>query len=307
MNDSLPTAGAPPSVDLGPVRVYFGEKNGKYPDGNQVIVRGRDAVAVFDTPLVANRIGEDFDRADLVILGHVHEDHMAGLRRVPRADVCVHEADVDAARSWEGLSRHYGYPPDVLARLKPKLERQFHYAPRPGARPFRDGAEWDLGGVRVLAIHMPGHTAGHCVLLVQPYGIAFIGDIDLSGFGPYYGDATSSLSDFRRTLERVAEVPARVWVTSHHKGIVTDRDVFLAALRAFAARIDEREAALLDLLRERPRSLDELVAIRVVYKPEADDVWIDAAERRSIEQHLDELARDGRIVARDDGRWRVAA
>ena len=30
--------------------------------------------------------------------------------------------------------------------------------------------------MRVRAVHLPGHTAGHCVLLVEPQGIAFIGD-----------------------------------------------------------------------------------------------------------------------------------
>ena len=73
-----------PTFELGPVRVYAGEKNGKYPDGNQVIVEGRERRAVFDSPLVANRIGADFDEADLVIQGHVHEDHVAGLHRLSR-------------------------------------------------------------------------------------------------------------------------------------------------------------------------------------------------------------------------------
>ena len=26
--------------------------------------------------------------------------------------------------------------------------------------------------MRVRAVHLPGHTAGHCVLLVEPHGIA---------------------------------------------------------------------------------------------------------------------------------------
>ncbi|MBE0593368.1 MAG: MBL fold metallo-hydrolase, partial [Gemmatimonadales bacterium] len=29
-------------VDFGRVSVFFGEKSGKYPDGNQVVVRGTD-------------------------------------------------------------------------------------------------------------------------------------------------------------------------------------------------------------------------------------------------------------------------
>ena len=41
-----------PSFEFGPVRIYAGEKNGKYPDGNQVIVQGADSRAVFDSPQV---------------------------------------------------------------------------------------------------------------------------------------------------------------------------------------------------------------------------------------------------------------
>ena len=103
---------------FGPVAVHLGEKSGKYPDGNQVIVQGADQRVAFDTPLVANRIGPDFDDVDLVILGHVHEDHMTGLHRVPHAAVQVHHADLAAAQSWDGLSRHFGYPPAVLAVLQ---------------------------------------------------------------------------------------------------------------------------------------------------------------------------------------------
>ena len=91
---------------FGRVAIHLGDKSGKYPDGNQVIVHGGDTRAAFDTPLVANRIGTEFDDVDLVILGHVHEDHMAGLHRVPKAKVQVHEADVAAAQSWAGLSAH---------------------------------------------------------------------------------------------------------------------------------------------------------------------------------------------------------
>ncbi len=90
----------------------------------------------------------------------------------------------------------------------------------------------DLGQVQVRAFHMPGHTAGHCVLLVEPEGVAFIGDIDLTGFGPYYGDASSSLRDFRNSLMRLPDIPAKVWVTAHHRGVYTDREHFLRDLAA---------------------------------------------------------------------------
>ena len=291
-------------LHFGSVSVHLGEKSGKYPDGNQVLVRGADARVAFDTPQVAQRIGIEFDTVDLVILGHVHEDHMAGLPRVPRAAVQVHQADLAAAQSWAGLSRHYGYPDAVLAPLRSRIEAQFDYQPRPDATAYQDGAAWALGGgVQVRAHHMPGHTAGHCVLVVENEGLAFIGDIDLSGFGPYYGDATSSLADFRRTLVAVAGLDVRTWVTSHHRGVITDRAHFLASLAAFAAKIDQRSERLLALLAAGPLDLDALAQHGLLYPPGHDAPWADFAERRSIGLHLDELIADGRVRRLDDGRF----
>lgn len=294
---------ATPHADFGRVRVFFGEKNGKYPDGNQVVVRGRDTRAAFDTPLVANRIGDELDSADLVVLGHVHEDHMAGLHRLADAKVYAHERDVEAARSWPGLARHYGLSASVVDAMHEKVRREFQYAPRPDAIAYGDDAVWELGGTRVRAVHMPGHTAGHSVLVVEPEALAFIGDIDLSGFGPYYGDASSDLAAFRRTLARLPALDARIWVTSHHRGVYTDRAAFLAALGAFAAKIDERSERLLEMLRERPRTLEQLAEARLLYPPDHAEIWILDAERRTIAQHLDELAATGAVRADDDGRY----
>ncbi|OGB01654.1 MAG: MBL fold metallo-hydrolase [Burkholderiales bacterium RIFCSPHIGHO2_12_FULL_69_20] len=293
-------------LNFGPVAVHLGEKSGKYPDGNQVLVRGTELRVAFDTPQVANRIGAAFDEVDLVILGHVHEDHMAGLHRVPHAPVQVHEADLAAAQSWAGLSAHYGYPAEVLGPMRSRIEEQFNYRPRPDATAYRDGATWDLGGgVTIRAHHLPGHTAGHCALVVENEGLAFIGDIDLSSFGPYYGDATSNLTDFRRTLAAVAAIDARTWVTSHHRAVVTDRARFVEALAAFAAKIDERRDRLLAMLAEGPQTLDQLIRRRLVYKPDQDAAWVDFAERRSIGMHLDELIADGAVRARDDGHYQA--
>ena len=294
-----------PVIRLGSVSVYLGEKSGKYPDGNQVVVRGADTLAAFDTPLVANRLGDELLEADLVVLGHVHEDHMAGLHRLPHAPVYVHEADAEAARSWDGLARHYGYAPGVLAGMHEKIEREFHYAPRPDALAYADGASWDLGGgVTVRAFHAPGHTSGHCVLLVEPGGVAFIGDIDLSSFGPYYGDATSSLAAFRRTLAAVKDLPAKVWITSHHKGVITDRHAFLELLAAFASRLDAREEAIASFLRAGPATLEELIAHRFVYPQQLNDLFYEDVERRTISQHLESLVLAGR-ARRDGDVWRT--
>jgi glyoxylase-like metal-dependent hydrolase (beta-lactamase superfamily II) len=294
-----------PRADFGRVTVFFGDKNGKYPDGNQVVVRGSDTQAAFDTPIVANRIGPEFDASDIVILGHVHEDHMAGLHRLPKAPVHVHEADLPAVQSWPGLVAAYGSNESYVAAMLDQFQRKFFYAPRPDAIGYADRAVWDLGQARVRAFHMPGHTAGHSVLLVEPEGVAFIGDIDLSSFGPYYGDASSSLSDFRQTLERVADIPAKVWVTSHHRGVYTNREHFLRDLAAYTKTLEKRELRLLELLRASPKTLEQLVERRLLYPPSHQDFWVVDAETRSISRHLDEMLADGRVQADASGIYRL--
>lgn len=299
------TTAAIPRADFGRITVFFGEKNGKYPDANQVIVRGTDTQAAFDTPIVSNRIGPEFDASDIVILGHVHEDHMAGLHRLPDASVHVHEADLPAVRSWEGLLAAYGTNPDVSDKMLANFKRTFSYAPRPDAVGYADGAVWDLGGLRVRAFHMPGHTAGHSVLLVEPDGVAFIGDIDLSGFGPYYADASSSLADFRSSVARLADIPAKVWVTSHHRGVYTDRAKFLGDLAAYAAKFDERDQRLLEMLRASPKTIPQLVECRLLYPPGHQELWVVDAETRTISRHLEEMLADGRVQVDGDGVYRV--
>jgi glyoxylase-like metal-dependent hydrolase (beta-lactamase superfamily II) len=280
---------------FGRVTVLVGEKTGKYPDGNSLLIRGRDATALIDPSLSVSRRGAELGAVDLVVQSHVHEDHVAGLHRFPDARVVAHRADLPGIQHIDGLLAIYGYASAALLDdMRRWVTEQFHYAARPDAEAYDDGAVFDLGGSRLRAIHLPGHTRGHCALLVEPEGVLFLGDIDLTGFGPYYGDAWSELADFERSLARVRDIEARVWVSFHHAGIIEERELFLAKLARFAGRIGEREAALLDHLGE-PRTLDELVRHRFLYPPHAQLSFIDAAERRTIEQHLQRLSAQGRV------------
>jgi glyoxylase-like metal-dependent hydrolase (beta-lactamase superfamily II) len=292
-------------LEFGRVSVVLGEKSGKYPNGNQVLIRGTDTRAAFDTPIVSNYIGPEFDATELVVMGHVHEDHMAGLHRLPNARVYVHEADVAAARSWSGMVAAFGMTDEtVISRTLDKFQREFFYAPRPDALSYEDGMTWDLGQSTIRAFHLPGHTAGHCVLLVEPEGVAFTGDIDLTGFGPYYGDACSNLGDFRRSLQRLPDIPAKVWVTSHHRGVYTDRDRFLHDLAAFAAKLDEREQQILKWLGESPKTLEQMVERRLLYPQGFNAAWVTDAETRTISRHLAELLSSGRVQVDEQGFYR---
>jgi len=139
------------------------------------------------------------------------------------------------------------------------------------------------------------------VFLIEPDGVLVTGDIDLSTFGPYYGDAYSDLDDFESTLHAVRTIEARHYVTFHHKAVVDGHESFAAAIDSYAAVIERRSSALLDLLGE-PRTFDDLVGVGILYRPGTrPPVFGESAERYTIRRHLDRLAREGRVSSSGDG------
>ncbi|HVM96526.1 MAG TPA: MBL fold metallo-hydrolase [Candidatus Acidoferrales bacterium] len=289
---------------FGAVTVIVGEKNGKYPHGNSILVRGRDATAIIDPSLSVVARAEEFrGRADLVLQSHVHEDHVAGVHLFPAAEVHAHREDAPGLRSLDGLMDIYGYG-DLGATMRDFVVSNFHYVERPDTRDFENGALFELGGAAIRAFHLPGHTRGHCALLIEPAGVLFLGDIDLTGFGPYYGDAWSNLDAFEHSLRVISVIDARVWVSFHHVGVVEDRHTFEEKLQRFRGKIAEREKNMLEFLRE-PHSLKEMVAHRFLYPPHANLSFIDAAERRTIEQHLKRLLESGAVQPVSESRYRA--
>jgi glyoxylase-like metal-dependent hydrolase (beta-lactamase superfamily II) len=279
---------------LGHTTVLVGERNGKYPQGNSLLVAGAHETVMVD-PSVAVAEGRfELGRVDRVLNSHCHEDHVAGNGRFPDVPWHLHEADLPGIRSLDGLMAIYGFDGPIAAAWRRVVVEQFHFTSRPDPTPFRDGDVFDLGGVRVRVIHAPGHTRGHSFFHVEPDDVLYLGDVDLSSFGPYYGDAWSSLEDFERTLATVRTLHARWYATFHHIGVLEGRDAFVERLDRFAAVIADRERRLVEFLRE-PHTLDEIVAHRFVYRPQDPVSFADPVERRSMGQHLERLAREGRV------------
>jgi glyoxylase-like metal-dependent hydrolase (beta-lactamase superfamily II) len=285
------------------VTVLVGDRGGKYPDGNATLVAGPHGALVIDPSLTVHLRGGTPIPVDRVLVSHAHEDHMSGLSVLGDCAVHVHEEDALGVRSLDGLLEVYGLATDVAERFSVTLLDEFHFTARPDALGFADGEVFDLGGgVTVTAIHLAGHTRGHCGFMVEPDGVCFIGDIDLSSFGPYYGDHWSDLDDFVASITKVREIDARHYVTFHHKGVVSDRADFVAQLDAFASVIDRRDDTLLELLAQ-PRTLDELADIGIVYRKGSSPVFTGSVERRTIELHLARLLATGQVAVHDDGNW----
>ncbi len=299
-----PTAEALEDRALGPhATVLFGARGGKYPHGNSLLVEGSAGALIVDPSLGMFPRRDRLPQVDRVVNSHCHEDHIAGNALFPDVPWHLHEADLPGIRSLDAMMAIYGFPGAVGDAWRKTLVEQFHFTPREDAVPYRDGDVFDLGDCTLRVIHTPGHTRGHCALLLEPDGVLYLGDIDLSSFGPYYGDAWSDLEDFERSLAAVREIEARHYLTFHHIGAV-DRAEFLERLDRYAGVIERREARLLEYLNE-PHDLDEIAAHRFVYRPGDAVAFAEPVERHSMGQHVARLARTGRLREVEPGRWQA--
>ncbi|MFF9208253.1 MULTISPECIES: MBL fold metallo-hydrolase [unclassified Streptomyces] len=288
------------TAEYGGITVLVGAGRGAYPYGNSLLVRGTAETLVVDPSL---SLVDGAPAADLVLVSHAHEDHIAGLGSYD-VPVHVHRGDLAALRSREAMVAGLGLPPDAAKEVDAAFRDRFHVRGRPDALGFEDGTVFDLGGRTVTVVHLPGHTAGHCGFLVEPDGFLFVADIDLTSFGPYYGDPGSSLAAFEASMRRCREIDARWYGTSHQKGVVEGAEEFRRRLDAFAGVVRARDAALLALLRE-PRTVEEIVEHRLVYRPHVEAPHVRPVERRTAVQHLDRLLNAGLAERVDENRFRA--
>lgn len=281
------------------VSVLLGAERGVYPSGNSVLMRGQAEVAIIDPSVTVVATGGAPLEVDLVLNSHSHEDHLPGNGLFDTARIRIHEHDLAGARSLEGLLDTFGFDESTRAEQAVSFVEELHYVPRPDAEGFTDGDVFDLGGCTVTAMHLPGHTRGHSGFHLDG-GVFFLSDIDLTGFGPYYGDVWSDLDQFEESLMKVREVEAEWYVTYHQKGVIEGQERFLELLDAFHGVIHRRHGEMLRFLSE-PRSIDDMAEQRFVYRPHVDIPFVDTVERRTAELHVARMLARGEATEVEAG------
>jgi hydroxyacylglutathione hydrolase len=280
---------------IGPLQFIPGENRGRYPYCNSIYIE--EAGLLIDPASDRKTLIKlrDTQGVRQVWLSHWHEDHFMHLDLFEDTPFWISERDLPPLTGIETLLDWYTMEnPEYRAFWKAMLEDQFHYQPRQPARFFQDREIIDLGPLTVEVIPTPGHTPGHLAFYFREPKILFMGDYDLTPFGPWYGDLYSDIDQTIESLNRLKNIPADAWLTGHETGLFTSPPGSLWG--DYEKVIYERENKLLDLLSS-PKTMDEIVEAWIVYgRPREPKEFFEFGERAIMKKHLERLEKNARLV-----------
>jgi len=232
---------------------------------------------------------------------HFHRDHTGCNHLFPDAEVYAHPADIPPMLSRENFMHFYGLDRYADRNVVEGLMSWIQWRPSTVTHELKDGQIINLGDIELTVIHTPGHTPGHCVFYWEKEGLLFSGDIDLTSFGPWYGNVNSDITQLIESIEKLINLNPRV-ICSGHKGVIEHnvRD----QLNRYLDRLLEKEENVLKALKK-PLTLDELVERKLVYgrwgKPEEQFHYF---EKISVMVHLRRL-QELQLVEEYQGKYRA--
>lgn len=254
---------------------------------------------LIDTPLIPQLLQNlEGKKVDRIINTHFHRDHCGSNYLFPEVEVYAHEADSPAMQSVETFSLYYGFDKHGGSEIARKLLPSFNYQPSRIDGKLVPGEKVKLGKIELEVIHTPGHTPGHCVLFWEEKGLLFAGDIDLTSFGPWYGNEVSDVDQTVQSIEKIIDLKPEI-ILSGHRGMIQKDTV--KELKKYLDKVYVNEEKILKALKT-PKTMEELVDLKIIYgrfkNPEELYAFF---EKVSLLKHLERLMRLS--IVEYDGRY----
>ena len=261
--------------------VHFieGKNRGKFPYCNSLIVG--DAVIDPNCGIeVLNRIA---DKTDTAILSHNHPDHSAlawYLNRLKKKVLAPHNStrvEELARRFARGMEERWAKFATEYVGL-----RDFE------ADLYSISTGLGIDGHEIELIKTSGHTDDMHLFLIDGK-ILYSADIDLTGFGPWYGNPESDPFKFRKSIESLFGYDFDVIVPSHSMP-VSGRDSIEGKLNEFLEHFDRRDEMIRELY-GKGLSIDEMVELSPIYRKKISGLKdiMDYFERNMIEKHIEKM------------------
>ncbi len=285
--------------------VWFipGDNKGRYPNCHSLYINGPNIL--IDPASNRKRLNElkKDPGVNEVWLTHWHEDHFLYLDLFDDIPLRISEKDAPQLSDLDIFLDAYGGEPENKAYFRPIMENMFKFVPREPDMFLKNGDVHSRDGLTIEVIGTPGHTPGHSAFFFKEDSVLFLGDYDLSGFGPWYGDVASNIEDIFSSIERLKNIPANIRLAAHETGIFENLED--DAWDRYVGVITQRENALLNLI-ETPTSFQDITDAHIVYGCSREPkIFYEFGEKAIMGKHLQKLIKEGRAKEKNGKYSRV--
>ncbi|MEB2836884.1 MAG: MBL fold metallo-hydrolase [Desulfurococcales archaeon] len=244
----------------GRLRLLAGPRRGRFPESTCPLVEYRGSRILVDTGCLP---GLGPMEVDAVVYTHHHPDHIRGSHLLAGAPVEYSPLGEAPYRSLRRLA--WRFAPQIWREWLSMALEAIGALRVPGDRYYEPGEDVCFRGLCLKTAPAPGHLATH-TLVELPGGILHLADIDLTGFGPWYGNPESDPLAFLADIELAATWGARAYTTSHRPGVLEAPEA-QGLLARYTRRLAEQLGAVLEAYRRSgPTAPGALVGRGIIYR-----------------------------------------
>ncbi|WP_342431990.1 MBL fold metallo-hydrolase [Neobacillus sp. FSL H8-0543] len=276
---------------IGPIMIIEGPHNSKIPYSRSLYIDCPDKVLI-DTgadPQALLAVEQQYG-VDLVINTHYHPDHTLHNYLFKNAQKWINPIEYETVQSIEGIAKGNGiyqeWGPIGVEAFQKNLPAKWVNSLGEITGSYLYEQEYLFGDVKVIFKHTPGHTKGYTSPYFPDLGIVFVGDFDMTSFGPWYFGTDGDIDEFISSSKRLLNMDADTFITGHQKGLFTKQE-FHAAMEKYLAVIDFRDETIEKYVQQ-GLNFEELTNIGIFYPKKLLDknLILKTWERSGIRKHL---------------------
>jgi len=296
------------------VQLIRPEGKSVFPYSNSLFIKGDPSILI-DAGAGGTAYSQLKDPADIILLSHNHFDHINGVSFFPGAQVWASREEAPGYNDPAIYASYSGYQHWEKLMGKPRTRRFAENAVMPEDVPVQpgfvpivlgglidDGSKWDTGPERIIALHTPGHSHGHCSFWLERSNILFSADIDLSPYGPWYGGENSDFDQLERSIHRLMDLNPTILATSHRRLFYQGEDDIQGLLRNYLDIGLQKEHNILKYLTQ-PRSFMEIASQPFVSNHPSQTEYTQFWNRMMLLKHLQRLKKRRLVAEVNEGQW----
>jgi len=305
----------PAHVEIEPrVHLVRGLNDARFPEANSLFIddeiltlvdAGSDVGQVTST---MKDLGYRLEELDRLVLTHFHIDHKGHaeqLRQISDCEVMCHPLSVKGISTFQGWAEECGITDHpsfnewipLLIEWMPLLSSDYKITSH-----FQNMKPISCGEVELIPLHLPGHTKDHTCFGINGLETIFLVDIDLTSFGPFYGNLVSDIREFKHSIKRVIDLSPKLGISSHLPNPVTDN--LQELLEEFLGVFDKRDAEILRRIYDGHNTVEKLASLPTIYPRIPFEPYY-FFEECMLELHVQILLEDG-VIRQERNEFEIA-